>query len=75
MTTLFWGRLFPLAGMLLRRERDRACGRLPLPQPPSPSAPPPREVLPGVPFPTCITAEQVSKEDADGTLVAEDESV
>ena len=54
-------RLFPLAGMLLRRERDRAVGRLMVPPPPSPSAPPPREVAPGFPFPRIITAEQVHK--------------
>ena len=52
-------RLFPLAGMLLRRERDRAFGRLTVPQPPSQSALPPREVVPGVPFPASITAQQV----------------
>ena len=52
-------RLFPLAGMLLRRERDRVFGRLIPPPPPSLRAPPPREVAQGVPFPTSITAEQV----------------
>jgi len=57
------GRLFPLVGMLLRRERVRVLGRLPLPQPPTPRAPPPREVVPGVPFPTCITAEQAGLEE------------
>lgn len=52
-------RLFPLAGLLLRRWRHRVYGPLTIPQPPSPNAPPPAEVAPGIPFPTFITEAQV----------------